>query len=194
MTGSKTIGGSAVLGPRDLPFCSHYNHSALVTFIEAELAVTATDFMRLAIRVAQDGIAAGQTPFGAVVILGDQVVSSAHNTVWRDCNPTAHAEINAIREAAAKLGRIDLTGGAMYTTCEPCPMCLSAIHWSKLDAVYYGASIADAQSAGFCELCVDAERLAKLGGSRLQVIQGPLRAACADLFAQWKAAGLSKPY
>jgi tRNA(Arg) A34 adenosine deaminase TadA len=150
--------------------------------------------MRLAIRTAEEGIAAGQTPFGAVVVCGDAVVALAHNTVWRDSDPTAHAEVNAIRAAAALLRRIDLSGCSMFTTCEPCPMCLAACHWAKLDAVYHGAAIADAVSAGFCELCVPAGQLAALGGSRLRVVPGLMHEECAALFARWHAAGLSSPY
>ena len=156
--------------------------------------MTPEDAMWLAVKAAQKGIAAGQTPFGAVILRDGAVVSEGHNCVWRDTDPTAHAEVVAIRHAAVAMKCIDLSGCEMYTTCEPCPMCLSAIHWSKLDAVYYGAAIADAQAAGFCELCVPAKQLAALGGSPLRVEEGPLRAECADLFAQWKAAGLSRPY
>ena len=150
--------------------------------------------MRLAIRQAEEGIAAGQSPFGAAVVHGGVLVAAAHNTVWRDLDPTAHAEINAIRQAAAQLRRIGLNGCTMYTTCEPCPMCLSALHWSRIDAVYYGAAIADAQAAGFCELCVPAARLAELGGSPLRVVAGPLSQECVALFARWQAAGVSRPY
>jgi tRNA(Arg) A34 adenosine deaminase TadA len=150
--------------------------------------------MRLAVEVAERGIAAGQTPFGAVVVRDGAIVSEAHNTVWLTCDPTAHAEIGAIRKAATALRTINLCGCTMYTTCEPCPMCLSAIHWSKIDAVYYGAAIADARTAGFCELCVGAQVLAELGGSPLRVEAGPLRPECVALFAKWKGAGLSQPY
>jgi guanine deaminase len=156
--------------------------------------MTHEDAMRLAVRVAQKGIAAGQTPFGAVVVRAGAVVAEGHNCVWRDTDPTAHAEVVAIREAATALKRIELSGCEMYTTCEPCPMCLSAIHWSKLDAVYYGATIADAEAAGFCELCVGAKVLAGMGGSKLRVETGPLQPECVNLFAEWKAAALSKPY
>jgi tRNA(Arg) A34 adenosine deaminase TadA len=152
------------------------------------------NYMRLAIRKAQEGITAGQTPFGTVIVHGSDVVAAAHNTVWRDGDPTAHAEVNAIRQAAHALHSIALTGCTLYSTCEPCPMCLAAIHWAKIDRVVYGATIADAVAAGFCELCVDACKLAEMGGSRLRVETGPLRRECADLFAQWHAAGLSKPY
>lgn len=144
------------------------------------------DFMRLAIAKAREGIAAGQTPFGAVIVKGDEVIAAAHNTVWNDCDPSAHAEVNAIRQAARALQTIDLNGCTMYTTCEPCPMCLTAIHWAKIDRVPYGATIADAAKAGFSELRVGASDLARMGGSPLRVEPGPLREECAALFAEWK--------
>src|SRR5262245_39583878 len=150
--------------------------------------------MRLAIAKAREGIAAGQSPFGALVVCGDAVISEAHNTVWRDSDPTAHAEVNAIRQAARLLRRIDLSGSTIFSTCEPCPMCLSAIHWAKIDAVIYGASIADAAAAGFNVLCLPAKQLTQTGGSRLRVEEGPLRIECVHLFAEWRAAGLSSPY
>jgi guanine deaminase len=156
--------------------------------------VSDEDYMRLAIAAARRGIAAGQTPFGAVVVRDGSVVAEAHNCVWLTGDPTAHAEVVAIRQAAQALRTIDLSGSVMYTTCEPCPMCLAATHWSKIDVVHYGAVIADAQAAGFCELCVAADHLARLGGSPLRVEAGLLRQECAGLFAEWQAAGLSKPY
>src|SRR3989442_10578597 len=124
--------------------------------------MTDVDYMHLAIQKAQEGIAAGQSPFGAVIIKDDQVVAATHNTVWRDSDPTAHAEVNCIRRAASALQTIFLHGCRMYSTTEPCPMCLSAIHWAKIERVVYGASIADAAAAGFCELYVDAKKLAEM--------------------------------
>src|SRR4051812_23793270 len=97
------------------------------------------EWMRQAIEKTREGIRAGQTPFGAVVVQDGKLVSSTHNTVWRDTDPSAHAEVNAIRAAAKALGKIDLAGTVMYTTTEPCPMCLSAIHWANIDRVVYGA-------------------------------------------------------
>ncbi|MBN9120347.1 MAG: nucleoside deaminase [Planctomycetes bacterium] len=151
-------------------------------------------FMGAAIRVAEEAITAGQMPVGSVIVCEGAIVAAAHNTVWLTCDPTAHAEVVAIRTAAAALRTVDLRGCTMYVTCEPCPMCLGATHWSKIDAVYFGASIADARAAGFSELCVGAKALAELGGSPLRVEEGPLRPECVDLFAKWRAAGLSKPY
>jgi tRNA(Arg) A34 adenosine deaminase TadA len=152
------------------------------------------EFMKLAIAKADEGIAAGQTPFGAVIVRGDSVVCATHNTVWRTTDPTAHAEVNCIRAAAALLSSISLAGCTMYSTCEPCPMCLAAIHWSKLDRVVFGATIADATAAGFHELAVDARVLARMGNSPLQVESGLLTEDCAALFARWRAAGLSGTY
>jgi tRNA(Arg) A34 adenosine deaminase TadA len=150
--------------------------------------------MRLAIRKARESIAAGQSPFAAVIVRDGEVVAAAHNTVWRDCDPTAHAEVNCIRRAASALQTIFLHGCTMFSTTEPCPMCLTAIHWAKIDRVVYGASIADASGAGFGELFVDAKVLAEMGRSPLRVESGLLRDECAALFGQWREAGLCKPY
>jgi tRNA(Arg) A34 adenosine deaminase TadA len=152
------------------------------------------DYMRLAIHVAREGIAAVQSPFGAVLVKDGEVVAATHNTVWRDCDPTAHAEVNCIRRAATALKTIFLHNCSIYSTTEPCPMCLSAIHWSKIDRIVYGASIADATAAGFCELAVPAKTLAEMGKSPLRVESGLLSPECAALFEEWRAAGLSQPY
>lgn len=156
--------------------------------------MTDNDYMRLAIRQAEDGIAAGQSPFGAVIVQGANIVVATHNTVWRDGDPTAHAEVNCIRAAAQALKTIALHGCTIYSTTEPCPMCLSAIHWAKIDRVVYGATIADATAAGFRELQVDAKLLAKMGKSHLEIESGLLSKECADLFAQWLASGKARAY
>src|SRR5687767_13803522 len=117
--------------------------------------MTDQDYMRAAIRKAQEGIEAGQSPFGSVIVDGGRIVAATHNTVWRDGDPTAHAEVNCIRAAAQAMKTIFLRGTTLYSTTEPCPMCLSAIHWAKIERVVFGAVIADAVAAGFCELCVD---------------------------------------
>jgi guanine deaminase len=152
------------------------------------------DYMRLAIRKAQDGIAAGQSPFGSVIVRVGEVVAVTHNSVWRDGDPTAHAEVNCIRAASRALGTIFLHGCTLYSTTEPCPMCLAAIHWAKIERVVFGATIADAQEAGFSEMRLPAKELARQGQSPLQVEDGLLREECADLFRQWLQSGLAKPY
>src|SRR5437773_1502320 len=86
--------------------------------------MTEQEYMRLAIRKAQEGIAIGQSPFGSVIVHGGEVVAATHNTVWHDGDPTAHAEVNCIRAAARALKTIFLHGCELYSTTEPCPMCL----------------------------------------------------------------------
>jgi guanine deaminase len=156
--------------------------------------VTDADFLRLAIRAARDGIAAGQSPFGSVIVRHGNVVGASHNTVWRETDPTAHAEVNNIRVAARFLGSIDLSGSTLYSTCEPCPMCLSAIHWAKIARVVYGADIADAAAAGFSELRVSARELARMGGSPLVVEGGLLAEECRALFEEFRQVSGGKTY
>jgi tRNA(Arg) A34 adenosine deaminase TadA len=148
----------------------------------------AEQLMQLAIEKTQAGIAAGQTPFGCAIARGDELLAVSHNVVWATTDITAHAEITAIRAACKTAGQILLEGCTVATTCEPCPMCMSALHWARVDSVYFGATIDDAESAGFNELRVPAEQLLKIGGSEVKLIPNLLRAECADLFRQWKQA------
>jgi len=153
------------------------------------------ELMRAAIDAAKAGIAAGQSPFGAVIATGaGEIVVAAHNRVRMDGDITAHAEIVAIRAACAKLGAIHLSGHVMATTCEPCPMCAAAIHWARLDAVMYGATIEDAASAGFHELSVSAASLYAEGGSSVRVLPHLLREECVELFELWKNGPRAEAY
>lgn len=141
--------------------------------------------MRHAIHACREGIAQGQTPFACAVVRQGRLIAVAHNTVWRDLDVTAHAEINALRAACQALGRVDLSGCDLYTTCEPCPMCLAAGHWARIDTVYFGATIADARAAGFNELALPAQDLVARGGSPMQVVGAVLYDECAALFEEW---------
>jgi tRNA(Arg) A34 adenosine deaminase TadA len=107
---------------------------------------------------------------------------------------TAHGEVNTIRAACRSAGTIDLSGSTIYSTTEPCPMCFSAIHWAKIKRIVYGASIADAEAAGFNELTISNDLMKKAGGSAVVVEGGCLREACVGLFAEWKAAGKARTY
>ncbi|MGH9600802.1 MAG: nucleoside deaminase [Terriglobales bacterium] len=147
------------------------------------------EWLRLACEKAREGIAAGQSPFGAVIVRAGEVVAAAHNTVWRDTDPTAHAEVNAIRQAARALQQVELSGCELFSSCEPCPMCLSAIHWAKLDRVVFAATIEDAAAAGFSELRVSAKELARMGGSPLVVEVAASREEGRTLFDLWRQAG-----
>jgi len=151
--------------------------------------MTHEHWMQLAINAAREGIAKGQSPFGAVVVRNGVVVAAGHNEVWKRTDPTAHAEVVCIQNAARAVAGIDLGGCTMYTTTEPCPMCASAIHWSKLDAVYFGATIADAQDAGFSELTLPIGELYRQGGSPVRAVGGVSSVACAKLFEEWTKAG-----
>lgn len=126
-------------------------------------------FMQLAIAKAREGMRKGQTPFGAVIVKDGEVISQVHNVVWQTTDITAHAEVHAIREACRKLGSIDLSGCVIYSTCEPCPMCFSAIHWAKIDRIVFGARIEDAESAGFNELHISNEEMKSRGGSAVEI-------------------------
>ena len=141
--------------------------------------------MQRAIGEARAGIGAGQTPFGAVIVRKDELIASAHNEVWSRDDPTAHAEIVAIQRAALRLATIDLTGCRIYSTCEPCPMCAAAIHWARLDALYFGARIAHARAAGFSEIELPAEEVLGRAGGRVSTRSGILEEACAGLFGEW---------
>lgn len=88
-------------------------------------------------------------PFGAVIIRDDVIIASAHNEVLKSNDPTAHAEINAIRKASHLLGKFDLSDCVLYTTCYPCPMCMGAIFWARIPTVYYASSMDDAAEGGF---------------------------------------------
>ena len=105
--------------------------------------------MREAIRLSEDNVRNGGGPFGAVIARDGEIVGTGTNRVTPDCDPTAHAEVNAIRAAASRLGTFDLSGCEIYSSCEPCPMCLGAIYWAHLDRLYYGNDKQDAAGIGF---------------------------------------------
>lgn len=107
-------------------------------------------FMKRAIELARVGMISGAGgPFGAVIVKNGEVVGEGHNRVVSDNDPTAHGEIIAIRRACEKLEWFSLEGCEIYTTGEPCPMCLGAIHWARIGRIYYGFSISDAATVGF---------------------------------------------
>ncbi|MCU0244098.1 MAG: nucleoside deaminase [Acidobacteria bacterium] len=144
-----------------------------------------TRFMRRAIREARRNlIRPDGGPFGACVVKDGRVVAAARNTVLTG-DPTAHAEVNAIRRAAKKLGTFDLSGCEIYSTTEPCPMCFGAIHWARVGQVFYGTAIRDAARAGFHELAISNARMKELGRSRVVLVPGFLRDECLALFEAW---------
>ena len=142
-------------------------------------------FMQLAIEAAREGMNANKGgPFGAVIVQNGEVIAVAHNEVIETNDPTAHAEIVAIRKATAKLGRFDLSGCEIYSTCEPCPMCFAAIHWAGIRKLYFGADRHDSTVGGF-----DAEYIYRLmDGTADSPLLSPEivdKQQCADLFKEW---------
>lgn len=106
-------------------------------------------WMREAIALSSRNVDNGGGPFGAVIVKDGKIVARGANRVTADNDPTAHAEVNAIRKAAAELGTFDLSGCEIYTSCEPCPMCLSAIYWARIGRIYYGNTQYDAKAINF---------------------------------------------
>ncbi len=108
------------------------------------------EFMRQAIELATENVTSGRGgPFGAVIVKDGVVIAAAANQVTATNDPTAHAEITAIRAACKALGTFNLEGCELYTSCEPCPMCLAATYWARCRTIYYGCNAADAARAGF---------------------------------------------
>ena len=125
--------------------------------------------MNRAIEIAAANAAAGRGPFGAVVVRGDKIVAEGTNQVTAAFDPTAHAEIVAIRNACDVLGSFQLTGCELYASCEPCPMCLGAIYWARPDRVYYASTRHDAAAAGFDDDYIYKELAVAPGDRRIEM-------------------------
>lgn len=106
-------------------------------------------YMMKAIQLAEKSVRSGGGPFGAVIVKDGKIVAQGNNVVTLKNDPTAHAEVTVIRKACKKLNTFDLTGCIIYSSCEPCPMCLSAIYWAHIDKIYYGCNKTDAKNIGF---------------------------------------------
>jgi tRNA(Arg) A34 adenosine deaminase TadA len=155
---------------------------------------TDSDFLTAAIRLAGQHMEAGDGgPFGAVMVHEGQVMGEGWNQVTRSNDPTAHAEIVAIRAAASKLGRFSLQGCTLYTSCEPCPMCLAAAYWARIDRLVYAASRDDAAAIGFDDAVIYQE-LALPIASRSLPMQQLLRAEAVQVFAAWQRKPDKVPY
>ncbi len=147
-------------------------------------------YMLEAIKIAEKGIKKGQTPFGAVIVdkKTGEIIAKAHNTVIKDNNPTAHAEINAIKKAGKKLSSYKFKDLVIYSTCEPCPMCFSAIHWSGIEEVYFGATIEDSKSIGFNEIMLHNTEMKKYSrrSIKIKVHEKFMGEECKLMMKSWK--------
>ena len=150
--------------------------------------------MRRAIALSRSGMEGGAGgPFGAVVVLDGKVVAEGWNQVTSANDPTAHAEVVAIRRACAALRRFELSGAVLYTSCEPCPMCLSAAYWARLDAVFYANAREDAAAIGFDDAFLYAE-VPKPVEQRSLPMRRLLAAEALEVFEAWAAKPDKVPY
>ena len=148
-------------------------------------------FMEEAIKEAQQGIRNGHGgPFGCVIVKAGKLVGRGHNEVIKQQDPTCHGEMMAIHAACKELGTFDLSGCELYTTGEPCPMCLGAILWANVDKVYYGCNIADAEAIGFRD-----KVFYEMGSEKKEKLMAELDAeACRKLFEEYKGIEGKKQY
>ncbi|WP_256478656.1 nucleoside deaminase [Chroococcidiopsis sp. CCMEE 29] len=136
------------------------------------------NFMRLALEEAKKGDA----PYGAVIVKDNAVIATGYNTVKRDSDPSAHAEINAIRSLTTKIRNPSLEGYTLYTTGEPCPMCATACVWTGISEIVYGASIQDLIEISQSQINISCEEIIAKGFREIKVTKGILKAECLQLF------------
>ena len=141
--------------------------------------------MREAIRLSDENVKNGGGPFGAVIVKNGEIIATGVNRVTANNDPTAHAEVSAIRAAGQKLGTFDLSGCAIYTSCEPCPMCLGAIYWAHLDRMYYACNKDDAADAGFDDSFIYKELDLEASERRMKS-ENMLRSEALKTFEAWK--------
>ena len=141
-------------------------------------------FMLRAIKVSIKNLEKGGGPFGAVIVKDGKVVAIGMNRVTCNNDPTAHAEVQAIRKAAKKLKTFNLSGCEIYTSCEPCPMCLGAIYWARIDRIYYGNTKDDAAKIGFDDSFIYQELELDKGKRKVQMLQF-LPEQAKETFVRW---------
>lgn len=142
-------------------------------------------FMKRAIELSIQNIEKGGGPFGAVIVKDNKLIAEAANTVTLENDPTGHAEVNAIRKAAKALNNFDLSGCTIYSSCEPCPMCLGAIYWAHLDALYYGNTKEDAALIEFDDQFIYEELDLKKQDRKLKSSQ-LLAVEALEAFKKWQ--------
>lgn len=145
------------------------------------------DHLRRAIELATQNVLSGKGgPFAAVIVRDGKIIAEAANSVTTTNDPTAHGEVNAIRAACRELGTFTLTGCEIYSSCEPCPMCLAAIYWARLGAIYFGCGQQDAAKAGFDDAFLY-EEIRKESGVRSVPAQQLLKDEAWECFSTWLA-------
>jgi tRNA(Arg) A34 adenosine deaminase TadA len=151
-------------------------------------------FMKMAIALAEQNVTLSLGgPFGAVIVKDGKVVAKSGNKVTKTNDPTAHAEVAAIRKACKKLKTFDLTGCVIYTSCEPCPMCLGAIYWSRIDVIYYANTKKDAADIGFDDQFIYDEIDRAMEQRKLPAVQ-LLRNEAQQAFLSWADSEIKVEY
>lgn len=143
-------------------------------------------YMRRAILLSERNVDKGGGPFGAIIVKDNKIIATGVNSVTTKNDPTAHAEIVAIRKAAKKLQTFNLSGCEIYTSCEPCPMCLAAIYWAHIDAIYYGNTKENAKEAGFDDSFIYEELKLSLPERKIKT-QQYLSDKALGAFLKWNA-------
>lgn len=144
------------------------------------------DFLKLAIEESRFSVLSGSSPFGAIIVKNGVIIAKAHNQVIAQNDPTAHAEILCIRNACQKLGSYDLTGCILYSSCEPCPMCLNAAKWANIKTIYYAATRRDADVIGFRDKVFYENTLIQLNHIELD--------SARTIMDEWAKMNSKKPY
>ncbi len=141
------------------------------------------EFLKRSIEIAQKSVKNGGGPFGAVLVKDGRIVAEAENSVTKDLDPSAHAEVNAIRKACKALHTHELSQTEIYCSCEPCPMCLSTIYWARIPKIYFAADRTDASNAGFSDQFIYSElekpvetRSVSMIRARIPECQNPFKA------------------
>ena len=129
------------------------------------------EFMLRAITLSIESVKTGGGPFGCVLVKNDKIISEGFNKVTSTNDPTAHGEIVTIREACKKLNNFNLSGSELYSTCEPCPMCLSAIYWARIDKIYYANTREDARKIDFDDSLIYSELKKNINERKIPMIQ-----------------------
>ena len=142
-------------------------------------------FMRQAIDLSIENVRNGGGPFGAVIVRNGEVVATGVNNVVPHCDPTAHAEVSAIRKACQKVGDFKLDGCTIYTSCEPCPMCLSAIYWSGIERIFYGNTKQDAEDINFSDKFIYDELALPMTERRVPAVN-IMREEALEAFRDWE--------
>ena len=142
------------------------------------------EFMKRAIELSIKSVNNGGGPFGSIIVKGDKIIAEGSNKVTSNNDPTAHGEIVAIREACKKLNNFSLNGCELYSTCEPCPMCLSAIYWARIDKIYYANTREDARKIDFDDSLIYTELQKNIDKRKIPMIQ-ILRNEALKAFELW---------